>query len=100
MKIYNTQIHSLGNPKYKLQCPLLVCIERRKETGGDRDVVAWIPEFGLYGSGISDDLALLRLKDEIVATYECLSALAPDKLGRLMYCCLEAMQAVIVAASG
>lgn len=98
MIVYSTEIHALGNPKYKLQRPLLVTIyEYDKEDCNYREeVVAHIPEFGLYGSAVSEDLALLKLKDNIVSTYECLSALAPDMLGRLMYCCLEAMNTVIV----
>ena len=91
MIVYNTQIHALGNPKYKLSRPLLVFMEEY-----DDETVASVPEFGLYGSAVSEDLALLHLKDNIVSTYECLAELAPDMLGKLMFCCLEAMRVVIV----
>lgn len=86
----NTQIHALGNPKYKLSWPLLVFMEEY-----DDEVVASIPEFGLYGSAVSRDLALMKLKDEIVSTYERLTELASGSLGRLGLQHLEAMRAVI-----
>lgn len=92
MIIYSTHIHALGNRKYKLRCPLLITIERCED-----EVLAIIPEFDLYASGVSDSMALSYLKTEIVSTYERLVELGPDKLGGFMLQCLEAMQAVIVA---
>jgi hypothetical protein len=84
---YNAEIHALGDPRYSLRHPLLVTIEDY-----DEEVVASIPEFDLYASGVSDSLALMRLKAEIVSTYERLIELGPDKLGPLAFQCLEAMK--------
>ena len=95
MIVYSTHIHALGDPRYKLCVPLLVTIQQC-----DDEIIATIPEFGLYASGVSEELALMKLKDEIVLTYDRLSALDIQHMGRLTWCCLEAMRAVIVAASG
>ena len=94
MKVYNTEIHALGNSKYKLRYPLLVTMEEHED-----EVVASIPEFGLYGAAVSEDLALMKLKDEIVSTYERLLELGGNNLGRLAKGCLIAMQAVIMEAT-
>lgn len=87
---YNAQIQALGDPRYSLRHPLLVTIEDY-----DEEVVASIPEFDLYASGVSDSLALMRLKAEIVSTYERFTELGPEKLGALPLQCLRAMRQVI-----
>lgn len=101
MIVYSTQIHALGSAKYKLRCPLLVTIQQYdRDNQYPGEVVAHISEFGLYGSAVSGDLALMRLKDEIVSTYERLNELAYAQLGPLALHHLEAMRAVIQEASG
>lgn len=92
---YNAQIHALGDPRYSLRHPLLVTIEDY-----DEEVVASMPEFDLYASGVSDSLALMGLKAEIVSTYERLTELGADKLGPLAFQCLEAMKKVIEPRHG
>jgi len=87
---YNAQIHCLGDPRYSLRQPLLVTIEDYGE-----DVVASIPEFDLYASGVSHSLGLMGLKAEIVSTYERFTELGPEKLGALPLQCLRAMRQVI-----
>ena len=87
---YNAQIHALGDVPYSLSHPLLVTMEQY-----DEEVVASIPEFDLYASGVSDAVALMNLKSEIVSTYERLIELGPDRLGPLARQCLDAMKQVI-----
>ena len=53
------------------------------------------PEFDLYACGVSPSLALMKLKAEIVSTYERLVELGPKQLGSLLLHCFEAMRAVI-----
>jgi len=92
---YNAQIHALGDSRYSLRHPLLVTIEDY-----DEEVVASIPEFDLYASGVSDAVALMGLKTEIVCTYERLTELGPDRLGPLALQCLEAMKKVMEPRHG
>lgn len=87
---YNAQIHALADPRYSLRHPLLVTIEDY-----DEEVVASIPEFDLYANGVSDAVALMNLKSEIVSTYQRLIELGPDRLGPLARQCLDAMKQVV-----
>jgi len=101
MIVYNTQIHALGDPRYRLRRPLLVTMrEYEAQHGHCEEIIACVPEFALYGSGLHGHLAVSNLKAEIVCSYERLVALGPDKLGFLPLEHLEAMQVVIEDVSG
>jgi len=89
-KTYSSQLLDLGDPRYLLSCPLLVVLESYSD-----EVVASIPEFDLYASGVSDSVALAKLKVEVVSTYERLVELEPERLGPLPRGWLAAMRRVI-----
>jgi hypothetical protein len=89
-KVYGSQLLDLGDPRYLLSCPLLVVLEAYSD-----EVVASIPEFDLYASGVSDSVALAKLKVEVVSTYERLVELEPERLGPLPRGWLAAMNRVI-----
>ena len=89
-KVYSSLLLDLGDPRYLLSCPLLVVLESYSD-----EVVASIPEFDLYASGVSDSVALAELKVEVVSTYERLVELEPEKLGPLPRGWLAAMNRVI-----
>ena len=92
-KVYGSQLLDLGDPRYLLSCPLLVVLESYSD-----EVVVSIPEFDLYASGVSDSVALAKLKVEVVSTYERLVELEPEKLGPLPRGWLAAMSRVIRTA--
>jgi hypothetical protein len=94
-RVYSAQLTDLGDPRYTLECPLLVTVEAYAE-----EVVASIPEFDLYASGISDAVALANLKAELVSTYERLLELGPDKLGPMLSRWLVAMKKIIKKSNG
>ena len=89
-RVYNAQIVDLGESQYRLVCPLLVTVEVYAA-----EVVASLPEFDLYASGVSDAVALARLKGEIVSAYERLVELGPDRLGPLPLRWLAALNRVL-----
>lgn len=88
--VYNAQILDLGESGYSLKCPLLVTVEVYAD-----EVVSSVPEFDLYASGISDAMALMNLKAEIVATHKRLIELGLDQLGPLPRQWLAAMDKVM-----
>ena len=94
-RVYSAQLTDLGDPHYTLERPLLVTMEAYAE-----EVVASIPEFELYASGISDAMALTNLKAELVSTYERLLELGPDKLGPMPSRWLVAMKKIIGKGNG
>ena len=101
MIVYNTQIHALGDPRYRLRRPLLITIREYPVLGNDDpEVIAVMPEFDLYATGRSAPAALSHLKIEIATSYERLVELGPDKLDLLPLEHLEAMQAIIDDVSG
>ena len=90
---YNAQIFDLGDPRYALTCPLIATVEVYQG-----ETVARIPDFDLYAAGVSDAVALLRLKHEIVSTYERLEELGSEILGPLALQHLLGMRKTIARA--
>lgn len=95
LTLYNALIFDLGNPGYALVGPLLATIELYAD-----EAIARIPEFDLYASGVSDAVALLNLKSEIVSTFERLEELGAEWLGPVALQTLTAMRKVIARVDG
>lgn len=90
---YNAQVFDLGDPRYVLTCPIIVTIEVYQG-----ETVARVPDFDLYASGVSDSVALSKLKREITSTYERLEELGRDNLGPLALQHLLGMRKIIERA--
>jgi len=75
---YNTQLHDLGDKKYKLRKQINIVIEVHED-----EVIAKFPELEVYGSGNTESEAILGLKEEMIALYIELSATSEKELGRL-----------------
>jgi len=90
-KIYNTQLIDLGSSVYELDKPLPIVIEVYED-----EVVALIPELNLYASSVSDDIAIAKLKEEVISTYLRLLELGNDRLGPLALGSLNTLSRLIV----
>lgn len=91
--VYNAELYDLGSPGFRLRRPILVTIEEWPE-----EVVASLPNYDLYASASSDALALSKLKEEILTTYEELRELGEDQLGSLALEWYQSMQTLVVRA--
>ncbi|MFH0802015.1 MAG: hypothetical protein V2A78_06470 [bacterium] len=68
----------LNSEQYSLKCPLHGVIEFWTD-----EVVAHIPELGIYASADTDNEAILELKDEVIELYHDLKWAGSDNLGKL-----------------
>lgn len=89
-EVYTTKILDLDEPRFHLRFPIAVVVESYLD-----EVVATVPEFNLYASGVSDAVALAKLKLEISSTYGRLVELGSDQLGPLLRGSLAAMNQII-----
>jgi hypothetical protein len=88
--VYTTQILDLDDSRLQLRCPIPIVVETYPD-----EVVATVPEFNLYASGISATIALAKLKLEISSTYIHFMEFGPGKLGSLLCGNLAAMNQAI-----
>jgi len=95
LAIYTAQLFDLGAHPYILLSPVLVVIETYPD-----EVVARLPFSDLYAAGKTDSQALMRLKDEIVDTYERLEEIGPDQLGPLPREWLRTFRVLVSRSNG
>jgi len=95
LAIYTAQLFDLGTHPYTLLSPVLVVMETYPD-----EVVAKLPFCDLYATGKTDSQALMKLKDEIVDTYERLEEIGDDHLGPLPREWLRTFRMLISHANG
>lgn len=78
---YIVPLNSLGSDQYELKRPIGVLIE---EYGEDDDVMARLPEVGLYGHGATEDLAIEDLIETTVDYFTELDGTPDNGLGSLL----------------
>lgn len=76
--IYETSLYDLGNKKYKLRNPINIIIEVYED-----EFIAKFPELEIFGSGNTETMAILDLKNEIIILYDELVNYSEKELGRL-----------------